>query len=146
MDQSERLQRYKTECTRYDTQEWAEENDSSLANRIAAFLNHPQIDESCMVDAYYYDFSVIPREIQERLQLWRDSYLIFGITTEGEMITKWVDRWDFDSSDPIVDGKLFHPNTPFNNLIMKKIREYYDPILLSTPMPDCTKRLYEETV
>ena len=136
MDESERLQRWK------DNYGWEEcgldsaTKDDEIANRIAALLNHPQIDKYCMVDAYYYDFSVIPRGIQEKLQLWRDAYLIYGITTEGEMISKWVDRWDLDSVDPIRDGKVMHGESPRTNLILPEIRQMYDPKLLSTPAPE----------
>ena len=102
MDESERLQRYRRE---YDKEE-ADKADEELANRIADLLNHPQIDKYCMVDAYYYDFSVIPREIQEMNHFYRDMYLLFGITTEGEVVTEWIERYDLDSFDPIVDGKV----------------------------------------
>lgn len=86
--------------------ELAGENDEVVSKRIAALLNNPKIDKYCMVDASYYNFSVMPIVVQEKLQLRRDAYLIFGITTEGEMISKWVDRWDLDSNEPIVGGKL----------------------------------------
>lgn len=98
MSESERLQRFKEKY--YDLQ-IAEQDDDEFKMRIRALLNHPKIDKHCMVDAYYYDFSVIPREIQERLNLWRDVYQIFGITTEGEIVSKWVDRWDLDSFDKV---------------------------------------------
>ena len=102
MNDSERLERYRREYEK----DVADKIDDELSQRIMELLNDPRIDKYCMVDAYYYDFSVIPREIQQRLQLWRDAYLIFGITTEGKIISKWVDRWDLDSNDKIVDGKL----------------------------------------
>jgi hypothetical protein len=133
MDESERLQRYRRE---YD-KELADEDDTKLAERIAALLNHPGIDKYCMVDAYYYDFSVIPHAIQEKLQLWRDTYLIFGITTEGEMITKWVERWDLDNSHPIVDGKVIPQER--KEIPLPVINQCYNPKLLSTPMPDFIK-------
>ena len=133
MDESERLQRYRRE---YD-KEFADEDDARLAERIAALLNHAAIDKYCMVDAYYYDFSVIPHEIQEKLNLWRDVYLIFGITTKGEIISKWVDRWDLNSSDEIIDGKLIPSKT--RESFLPVIREYYDPKLLSVPTPDLMK-------
>lgn len=104
MDYSERIQRIRSSSC-FDTTE-IDKTDAVLANRIAALLNHPQIDEYCMVDAYYYDFSVIPRDIQKKNDFCRDCYLIFGITTEGEMVSKWVDRWDLDSNDPVMDGKV----------------------------------------
>jgi hypothetical protein len=138
MDESERLQRYKEK--HYDS-EWAEEVDISLADRIAALLNNPKIDKYCMVDASYYDFSVIPRAIQEKLQLGRDAYLIFGITIEGDLITKWVDRWDLDSIDPIENGICVHP--PYdpreNHSVPIEIVQSFNPKLLSTPAPDFIK-------
>ncbi len=135
MDESERLQRYRRE---YD-KELADEDDSTLSERIAALLNHPQIDKYCMVDAYYYDFSVIPRGVQQKLQIWRDCYLIFGITTEGEIVSKWVERYDLDCCDPIREGKVMHGEKPRTNMILPEINQMYDPKLLSTPAPDFMK-------
>jgi hypothetical protein len=104
MDDSERIQRLRDH--RYLESHEADQIDEVFAARILALLNHPQIDEHCMVDAYYYDFSVIPHYIRESLNPRRDCYMIFGITKEGEIISRWVDRWDLDSEDPIVDGKV----------------------------------------
>ena len=104
MDYSERIQRIKE--NRFLDSEEIDRMDEALADRIGALLNHPKLDKWCMVDAYYYDFSVIPREIQIEKNLWRDCYLIFGVTTEGEMVYKWVDRWALDSDDPVIDGKV----------------------------------------
>ena len=106
MGESERIERLKDSL--YLDSDEACRRDDTFANRIGALLNHPQINKHCMVDAYYYDFSVIPRDIREKLQLWRDCYLLFGITAEGEIVSKWVDRWDLDSNNPIVDGKVIH--------------------------------------
>ena len=135
MNESERLQRYRQEKDSV----WADENDSNLADRIAKLLNHPQIDKYCMVDASYYDFSVIPYDIQQKNQFWRDMYFLFGITTEGEMITKWVERYDLDSSDPIVDGKVIYSDKPCNNTLAPEIRQRFDSKLLSTPSLDLMK-------
>ena len=140
MDESERLQRYRREFKLEF--EWADKNDSDLAERIAGLLNHPQIDKYCMVDAYYYDFSVIPTAIQEKLQLWRDAYLIFGITTEGEIVSKWVDRWDLDSRDPIIEGKVIHSER--KELSSPEITQNFNPNLLSTPVPDVIKDLFKQ--
>jgi hypothetical protein len=134
MDESERLQRWKEnygweECGIHSTTK-----DEEVANRIASLLNHPGINKYCMVDAYYYDFSVIPRIIKEKLNLCRDTYLIFGITTEGEMVSKWVDRWSLDSSDPIVDGNVIHNDKPRNNTMIPEIRQCFNPKLLSVAM------------
>ena len=141
MSETERLQRYKEK--RSDL-EWAEDVDADLFERIRALLNHPKIDKYCMVDAYYYDFSVIPREIQDKLDLVRDAYLIFGITTEGDMITKWVDRWDLDSNDPIKDGICIHAPYEENkdHSVPIEIKQSFNPDLLSTPAPDFMKMYF----
>jgi len=143
MDESERLQRYQEKIGFSESRDWADESDKEVSNRIILLLNEPKIDKYCMVDAYYYDFSVIPRDIQQKLQLWRDAYLIFGINTEGEIVSKWVDRWDLDSNDPIIDGKVIHkpfdPNQ--NHLIPPQIIQNFDPKLLSSPAPDFMKIL-----
>lgn len=144
MDESERLQRWKENpCD--SEKEWAEEIDIALADRIAKLLNDPKIDKYCMVDAYYYDFSVIPHAIREKLQFWRDAYLIFGITNEGEMISKWVDRYDLDSIDPIENGICIHP--PYdpnkNHSMPIEIKQKFDSALLSTPAPNFIKMFGE---
>lgn len=102
MSDSERLQRYKQNIECDDKNE----TDNEIALRIFALLNNSKLDKYCIVDAYYYDFSVIPQKIQDIYNFYRDVYLIFGITIEGEIISKWVDRWDLDSSDEIVNGEV----------------------------------------
>lgn len=138
MDDSERLERFKQYICRCDENDGdLEKKDQELAERILLLLNDPKIDKYCMVDAYYYDFSVIPRDVQQKLQLWRDAYLIYGINVEGEIISKWVDRWDLDSSDPIVNGEVIRPT--FDALKSGKVPEInikFNPNLLSTPTPD----------
>ena len=134
MDDSERIQRMKE--NRYFEGYESRKMDQEFCDRIAALLNHSKIDEHCMVDAYYYDFSVIPRDVKDRLNLWRDCYLIFGITTEGEIVSKWVDRWDLDSEDPIVDGKVIHSDKPRDPIFIPQINQHYNPELLSTPAPE----------
>jgi hypothetical protein len=142
MDYSERIERMRGKGYQSDDEDY--EIDEEFAVRISGLLNHPEIDNHCMVDAYYYDFAVIPRLIQEKLQLWRDAYLIFGITTKGEMISKWVDRWDLDSSDPIVDGKVIHSDKSQSNMILPEIRQSFDSILLSKPSPDFIRSFQSE--
>lgn len=133
MSESERLQRM-------NENHYNEERhlfDEKLANRILLLLNDPKIDKYCMVDAYYYDFSVIPRGVQEKLQLYRDAYLIYGISEDGEFISQWVDRWDLDSSDPIVDGECIHPPFDPNQPIrLPEISIPFNKNLLSTPAPN----------
>jgi hypothetical protein len=141
MNESERLQRFKERCGYSENRENADEWDEDTRNRIMLLLNDPKIDKYCMVDAYYYDFSVIPRGVQERLQLWRDTYLIYGVNEDGEIISKWVDRWDLDSKDPIIDGVCIHP--PYdpnqNTSIPLEIRQSFNPDLLSRPAPEFLK-------
>lgn len=134
MDESERLQRYKREGG-------CEKDDREFAQRISALLNHPKIDRYCMVDAYYYDFSVIPEAILRIKNFYRDVYLLFGITTDGEIITKWVERYDLDSQYPIVDGEVVKPeekggctrNTTCTP-VPPEILQFFNKSLLSMPV------------
>jgi len=103
MEETERMQRLRDNSNTHTDETYT---DEIFAGRILALLNHCGIDNHCMVDAYYYDFSAIPEHVQARLNLWQDCYLIFGITNKGDIISKWVDRWDLDSNDSIVDGKV----------------------------------------
>jgi hypothetical protein len=138
MDESERILRIK-DC-RYREKEEIDRMDETLANRIFSLLNHPEIDAHCMVDAYYYDYSVIPDAIRDVLNLCRDAYLIFGITTKGHLVCKWVDRWDLDSDDPVVDGKVIHSEKkPCELGFIPEIRQSFDNKLLSTPCPNLLK-------
>lgn len=94
---SERLERYKD-------RRWGDSEletialDFEFADRIRLLLDHPDIDKYCMVDAYYYDFSVLPSNIANKC--FQDMYMIYGITTKGEMISRWVKRYDLDSDKP----------------------------------------------
>lgn len=90
MDYSERVQRLKYSDKYYH------EEDQAFAKRIITLLDDPKVDEDCMVDAYYYDNCVIPHEIQHKFNFIGDMYLIFGITCEGEIVSKWVKRYDLD--------------------------------------------------
>lgn len=138
MDHSERIQRLKENA--YLDPEENYRIDEICANRIASLLNNEKIDEFCMVDAYYYDCSVVPHEVQEKMDLWRDCYLIFGITNEGQVVSKWVDRWDLDSDDPIVDGKVIHK--PYERRFVPDICQNYDRMLLRKPIPDVINKLF----
>lgn len=140
MNESERLERYQERLTDLH---WANESDKKISNRIVSLLNDPKIDKDCMVDAYYYDFSVIPREIQSRLNLWRDVYLIYGITVDGEIVSRWVDRWDLDSDDEIVHGKVIYTEKEFEGA--PEIEMNFNPKLLSTPTPNFMKLFKNET-
>lgn len=130
MDESERLQRLRQNHYNEDR----DVLDEEIARRILLLLDHPKIDKYCMVDAYYYDFSVIPRDIQDRFQLYRDCYIIFGITTEGEVVSKWIDRYDLDSSDEIKDGIVIKGER--KNFLLPEIEQCFDANLLSTPVSD----------
>ncbi len=140
MDESERLQSWKENYGWDQCSISTMEKDEKLSERIFQLLNDPKIDKYCMVDAYYYDYSVIPEAIKAKNNLYRDTYLIYGITTDGEIVSKWVDRWDLDSSDPIVNGECIHP--PYDPSKIEPIPEInicFNPNLLSTPVPNLTK-------
>lgn len=72
--------------------------------RIFDLLNDPRLHPYSIVDAKYYDYSVLPENVRD--QFYRDMYLLYGITEQGEFITKWVERYDLDCNDPIVNGKV----------------------------------------
>jgi len=120
------------------------EIDETFAARILALLNHPDVNKDCMVDAYYYDFSVVPRKIQESLNIWRDCYLIFGITHQGEIVSKWIDRWELDCENPIIDGKVsYDERLPTDgSFAISEINQHFDPQLLSAPLPDFLIKLF----
>ena len=100
---SERLERYRR-YTFADSEIEKLSRDKELCNRIRQFLNHDDITEDSLVDAYYYNFSYLPDDL--KLVFCRDMYLIYGITETGEIISKWIGRYDLDSEISIVDGKL----------------------------------------
>lgn len=132
MRDSERLERYKDNIIR---DEFCDNWDEIFAERICALLNHADINKFCMVDAKYYDFSEIPHDIYTKLNIYRDMYLIYGITDKCEIISKWVERYDLDSDDPIVDGEVVRSEKKNNNAFVPEINESFNPKLLSTPMP-----------
>ena len=134
MDESERLQRIKQNIHWQDD---LDKDDEKFANRIAALLNHPEIDQYCMVDAYYYDYSVIPDVISEKYNRGRDCYLIYGITIHGELVSKIVDRWDLDSNDPIIDGKVIEGERDLTP--SPYMDQNFSVDLLATPCPDFLK-------
>lgn len=68
----------------------SEELDNLLCEKILALLDNPQMDNTCFVDAFYYDYCELPQDLQHKY--CRDMYLIFGITLQGEIISKWVER------------------------------------------------------
>ena len=128
MTRSERLERF---SNHYD--EDTDQKDEDFRNRIFLLLNDDRLDEWCMVDAYYYDFSALPEHLKGKF--YRDMYLLYGITKECEIITKWVERYDLDSSDPIVDGEVIHSKRNFSSEC-PDIKINFNKNLLSTPIPD----------
>jgi hypothetical protein len=107
MSNSERMERMTYNYSRYNySREYADKEDVIFEDRIVALLNHPKIDRDCLVDAYYYDYSVIPHIVCEEYNFYRDMYLIYGITNDGQIVSKWVERYDLDSDKPIHNGKL----------------------------------------
>ena len=142
MMEGERLLRFKE--NRYIENNHAENADDELCKRIISFINDPRIDSTCFVDAFYYDFSVIPRKIQEELNLWRDQYFVFGISDEGDFISKWVERWDLDSDYEIVDGKVTKnleqiEGRVYTTVIPPDISQMFNKNLLSFPILDFLK-------
>lgn len=85
--ESERLQRIRQSRWNETTEE-AWKKDAKFAARLRLLLDHPDIDEYCMVDAYYYDFSELPDHIAD--QCYRDMYMIYGTTTNAQMIRIWT--------------------------------------------------------
>lgn len=104
MSDSERLLRFKENCSCSNGGNKVHIPDYIFCERILALLNHPDVDEFCMLDAYYYDFSTLPDSV--RGQFFRDMYLIFAITNKGDFVAKWVERWDLDSDLEIKNGKV----------------------------------------
>lgn len=104
MSESERLERFQRDCGYSEDIEHATEQDNKLSKRIRELLNHPDIGEYNLVDAYYYDYSGIPWEIVDKENFFRDMYFIYGISTKCEIVSKWVERYDLDSNRPIVNG------------------------------------------
>jgi len=93
----ERLERFRenieSEHDNYDRDAFI--LDCELERYIAKTLD-PNI-KFYEVDAIYYDYSEIPHDIRKFVR--RDAYLLIGIKSEtAEIITKWIDRWEF--SDP----------------------------------------------
>lgn len=149
MDESERLQRVRSSWGFRGQEERAEHEtrDEEFADRIAALLNDSLVDKNCMVDAYYYDYSVIPDAVQNVWDFSGDVYLIFGITIHGRIVSKWVGRWDLDSNDPIVDGKVVRPERKLEGgstitTVPPEVLLEYNPLLLSTPCPYVFREIF----
>lgn len=141
MNESERLERWI-----FGSEDKREADDKLLAERIRLLLNHPKIDKYCLVDANYYDFSAIPEGIREKLNFSHDVYMIFGITTEGELASKWVGRHDLDSDSPIIDGKAIHPEwvpgDEYPHIMPAPFIQMFDRDLLSTPSSDLIVQMF----
>ncbi|CAB4126706.1 hypothetical protein UFOVP80_50 [uncultured Caudovirales phage] len=106
MSESERLLRYKSNSGHSETKERADDEDTDLETRIVQLLNNPNIDEDCFVDCYYYDYCEIPDNILDKYKFFRDMYYLFGITKNGDLIGKWVERYDLDCHKPIINGEV----------------------------------------
>ncbi len=91
MERVERLDQHGGKCA------CSERDDEALAKKIWVLLGSRKdlFWKDC--DAQYYDFSVIPHEVRENLKLYRDAYMLFGITDEAKFVIRWIDRWEFDS-------------------------------------------------
>ncbi len=112
------------------------ERDRVLKKRIVDLLNHDDIDETCYVDAEYYDCSVIPSEVKDSIN--NDAYFLLGKTKKGETISKWVNRWDLDSDDPIENGEVIREEKEYTDSIPPdfSIKSVFNPSLLSVPTPE----------
>jgi hypothetical protein len=91
---------------RYQRKSEGYEVDEKFRLRLIKLLDHPRIDKFSLVDAYYYDYSAIPQCILDKYNFYRDMYLIYGITDQCDIVSKWIERWDLDSDDPIIDGEV----------------------------------------
>ncbi len=91
MIESERMQRFKRDSFSFDMSgNEAFKRDQKLEEKIIELLPGNDFD---MVDAFYYDFSVLPECVRNKFHC--DMYLLFGISN-GEMVTKWVERYELD--------------------------------------------------
>ncbi|MES2409016.1 MAG: hypothetical protein V4509_01805 [Patescibacteria group bacterium] len=85
------MQRFKMDSFSFDTsRNEAFVKDAKLEERIIALLPGDNFE---MVDAFYYDFSVLPECVQNKFH--GDMYLLFGIF-KGEIVTRWVERYELD--------------------------------------------------
>jgi len=92
----ERVERLGTDCFSCGC---CEKDDDSLAKRIWELLGSRKDMFWKDCDAQYYDFSVIPHDVKESLKLWRDAYMLFGITDQAKFVVRWIDRWEFDTPE-----------------------------------------------
>lgn len=101
MEESERLQRFRqrlTECFSaddfYEAYAHASVEDEKFAARILQMLDDNRVTKCSLVDAFYYDYCELPPPFD--MQFHGDMYLIYGTAESGEMISKWVTRYDLD--------------------------------------------------
>lgn len=128
--ESERLERL--DQNRFNEEYY---DDRKFCDRLCAFL---EIDphDCTLVDAAYFDFSVLPEDQYGHKIMSRDAYLVFCIKDNGEYLSRWIDRWDLDSDDPIIAGKCEHPPyDPQTTNHAPEIKQKFNPDLLSTPCP-----------
>lgn len=70
--------------------------DMWLVERAVKCLDHPDLDITCPVEAYLFRYVKIPVPMREKYNLETDSILFFGVTKEGEVVSKWM---PFDALD-----------------------------------------------
>ena len=128
---SERIERIKFLLETGD-EDWIKE-DEILRDRIIALLNDPRIDDNSVVDAIYHDFSEIPYYVFDNFAIANDAYLIYGISEDRQIISKWVNRYDLDSIDPIKDGEIIRKPFVDNACCAPEVKQKFDKNLLSTP-------------
>lgn len=81
----ERLERFEHESY-YEDEKFCKKLWSHLGSRDDIFYKD--------VDALYFDYSGLPEHIKDKA--YRDQYLVYGITDQGEFVSKWVERWELD--------------------------------------------------
>jgi hypothetical protein len=75
-----------------EEQKEIDKRDEDWRITIIKGLSHPDLNKDCFADAFYYDCSELPEELQDRF--YNDIYLCFAITTKGELVSKWIYRDD----------------------------------------------------
>jgi hypothetical protein len=94
MNESERLQRHK-EYSYRKSQEQKDEDDTDFTKKLCLILNQSCCYELALVDALYYDFSMLPDHLKGTFHT--DMYLVYGITYSGDMVSTWATRAQVDS-------------------------------------------------
>ena len=82
----ERIERYDPDYPGKD-ERFAFKIWSLLGSRKDMFKND--------VDAFYFDYSALPEHMKDKVS--HDQYLLYGVNTKGDVITQWINRWEFDN-------------------------------------------------